>query len=372
MVLTAAVTMLAGRRLDVKSSAALAEMVDSESLAGLRRTIFMIVAYTLVLEAAGAGLLYLQFRDLPAGDFEFGSQSGLSGAESALWAAIFHSISAFCNGSLTNFRDGMMPLAGSVGICQTVAVLIVLGGLGFPVIHELLFRAVSKLRRRRPSRLSLNSRIALITSAILLGVMAVAYLSLESSASFAKLSVLDRLNAAVFQSACARTSGFNVVDVGAMRPATLLLTCFAMFVGGDPGSTAGGIKTTTLAVLFSAYRAELRGRRPQLFDRSIPDAVVRRAMGVAFLSIALVGAVVFVLLLTERQSPLALLFEAVSAFSTTGLSTGITPQLSVMGKALLIGTMLVGRVGPLTMALALSAPARLPVYELPEERVMIG
>jgi Trk-type K+ transport system membrane component len=202
--------------------------------------------------------------------------------------------------------------------------------------------------------------------------MGIAYFVLESSASFKSLGFVDRVNAAVFQSACARTSGFNLVDVSAMRPATLLLTCFAMFIGGNPGSTAGGIKTTTFAVLFAAYRGELRRLRPRLFDRTVPEPVIRRAMGVAFLSTSLVVTIVFLLLLIERHEPLALLFEAVSAFSTTGLSTGITATLSVPGKLLIIATMLIGRVGPLTMALALSAGARAPAYELPEERVMIG
>jgi trk system potassium uptake protein TrkH len=309
---------------------------------------------------------------LPAIDNTGDEEGRLAGAGSALWAAIFHSVSAFCNGSISNFREGMVPLAGAPAVCQTVSLLIVLGGLGFPVIHELLRRTFDRVRRKRPRRLTLNTRLSLATTGLLLGVMALAHLTLESTASFAKLGWFDRLNAAVFQSACARTSGFNLVDVAAMRPATLLLTCAAMFIGGDPGSTAGGIKTTTFAVLFAAYRGELRGRRPTLFDRTVPESVIRRAMGVAFLSTAIVAVVVFVLLLTEKQAPLAVLFETVSAFSTTGISTGITPNLTPFGKLVLVFTMLIGRVGPLTMALALSASARLPAYELPEERVMIG
>jgi trk system potassium uptake protein TrkH len=157
-----------------------------------------------------------------------------------------------------------------------------------------------------------------------------------------------------------------------MRPATLLLTCFAMFVGADPGSTAGGIKTTTLAVLFASYRGELRGQRPRLFDRTVPEAVVRRAVGVAFLSTVLIGAVVFLLSIVEPFDTLALFFEATSAFSTTGLSMGITPSLSITGKLVIALTMLFGRIGPLTVALALSTRGRAAAIELPEERVMIG
>jgi trk system potassium uptake protein TrkH len=361
MGLSAAVTILAGRRLGLKSSSVLAQIVDAGSLADLRRTVLVMVGYTLAFEALGAAALYLQLRGMPQ----------LEG-RSAAWAAVFHSVSAVCNGSLTNLRDGLVPFAGAAGVCQTLALLIVLGGLGFPVVHELLFRARDRWRGRPQPRMSLNTRVALVTSAVLLVGMAVAYFALETQASFAPLDVGERINAALFQSACARTSGFNVVDVALMRPATLLLTCFAMFVGADPGSTAGGIKTTTLAVLFAAFRGELRGERPQLFGRSIPDGVVRRAMGVMFVSSAILGAVTFLLLLVERHDPLALFFEAVSAFSTTGLSTGITSSLTGAGKWVLVATMLVGRIGPLTVALALSAPARPRRYDLPEERVMIG
>jgi trk system potassium uptake protein TrkH len=300
------------------------------------------------------------------------AESGLAGAESAAWAAVFHAVSAFCNGSLSNFRDGLVPFAQSPAFCQTILVGIVLGGMGFPVIHEILFRGFDRLRRRRPPRITLNTRVGVAMAAVLLSTIALATLGLEGAGSFAHLSLLDRANAAVFHAACARTSGFNLVDVGVMRPATLALTCFAMFVGGGPGSTAGGIKTTTFAVLFAAFRGELRGERPRLFDRILPETVVRRATGVAFASVLVVLLVTFVLLLTERIEPLPLLFEAVSAFSTTGMSTGITPKLSIAGKFLVALTMLVGRIGPLTAALVFSSRERRAAHMLPQERVMIG
>lgn len=350
MVITAAITILAGRRLGVKGAAALAEMVDSRSLLDVRRTVGMIVTYTLVFEAIGAAVRYLLF-------------------DHRAWPAVFHAVSAFCNAGFSTFEDGLVPYVGSPGVCLTIEVLVVLGGLGFPVVHELLFRWTTLLTRHRPPRLTLNTRVALATTAMLLGGT---YLLLENGASFAELGILERMNAAVLQSVSARTAGFNVVDVGKMRPASLLVTCFAMFVGAGSGSIAGGIKVTTLAVLFAAFRGELRGQSARLFDRAIPDAVVRRAMGVAFLSTFVVVAVVFVLLLLERQEPLAILFETVSAFSTTGLSTGITAQLGAPAKLVLSFTMLIGRIGPLTAAVALATRTRAAHYQLPEERVMIG
>jgi trk system potassium uptake protein len=362
MVITAAVTMLAGRRLGVKGSAALAEVVDSRSLRDVRRTVGMIVTYTVAFEVIGALALYPQFARDPS----------LHGASSVRWAAVFHAVSAFCNAGFSIFDDGLVPYVGDPGVCATVSVLVVAGGLGFPVMHELLFRTTFALGRRRAPRLTLNTRVALATTAMLLGGLALAYLVLENGASFSGLGLIARIDAAIFQSVSARTAGFNVVDLGQMRPGSLLLTSFAMFVGGGAGSIAGGIKVTTLAVLFAAFRGELRGQPPRLFDRALPEPVIRRAMGVAFLASVVVFVVVFVLLLLEPHEPLAVVFEAVSAFSTTGLSTGITPKLGAPAKLVLVATMLVGRIGPLTAAFALAARARSAHYQLPEERVMIG
>jgi trk system potassium uptake protein TrkH len=362
MVITAAVTMLAGRRLGVKGSAALAEMVDSRSLRDVRSTVGMIITYTIAFEAIGAVLLYFQLSRDPS----------VHGASSTGWAAVFHAVSAFCNAGFSIYDDGLAPYVGHPGICATISVLVVAGGLGFPVMHELLFRTTFALSRRRAPRLTLNTRVALATTAMLLGGLALSYLALENGASFRDLGIVERVDAAVLQSVSARTAGFNVVDVGGMRPASLLLTCFAMFIGGGAGSIAGGIKVTTLAVLFAAFRGELRGQPPRLFDRALPEPVIRRAMGVAFLATLVVAAVVFVLLLLEPHEPLAVVFETVSAFSTTGLSMGITPHLGAPAKLILVATMLVGRIGPLTAAFALAARVRSAHYQLPEERVMIG
>lgn len=370
MVLSAALAVVAGQRLRVKSSAVLAEMVDATSLASLRRTVLMICVFTLIIEGIGAAVLHAEFQRYP----ELAQLSGhpLSGPGDALWAAIFHSITAFCNAGLSNIQGGLMPLTGNSVVLFTLTALVVLGGIGFPVLDELTRAAFTKLRGRRVPMLSLNTRIALLTSGILLGVMAVAYGLLEWTASMGSLPYTDRAIASVFQSAMTRSAGFNVVDVGAMRPAALILTCVAMFVGASPGSTGGGIKTTTLAALFAGLRAELRGTRPTLLNRRLPDAVIRKAISVSFLSMLFVTFGIFLLLLFESHPPLALAFEATSAFSTTGLSTGITPHLSVPGKLLITAMMFIGRIGPLTLALAVSAKTQERALELPEERVMIG
>jgi trk system potassium uptake protein TrkH len=214
--------------------------------------------------------------------------------------------------------------------------------------------------------------VALRASALLLGIMAFAYLVLEWNASMRGLPFDQRITAAIFQSVACRTAGFNLIDIAAMTPPALVLTCAAMFIGASPGSTGGGIKTTTFAVLFAGLRAELGTGAPRLLDRTIPIPLIRKAIGVAFLSILILFALLFVMLLLEPHEPLALAFEVVSALSTTGLSTGITPELSSAGKLVITFSMFIGRIGPLTLALAISLTARQHPVELPDERVMIG
>jgi trk system potassium uptake protein len=370
MVLSAAIAVLAGQRLRVQSSAVLAEMVDADSLASLRRTVVMIFLYTLFIEGIGAALLYREFEAYP----ELGRFGGseLAGPGNRWWAAIFHAVSAFCNAGFSNIKGGLVPLVGDFGVLLTLISLIVLGGLGFPVLDELLRAAVMKLRRKRGSVLTLHTRVVLRTTAILLGLMTVAYWVLEWSESLGPLSYAERVVAAAFQSASCRTAGFNVVDMGAMRPATWVLTCAAMFIGASPGSTGGGVKTTTVAALFAGLRAELGRRAPHLLDRTLPQSMIRKAIGVAFLSMTIVFVAFFLLLLLEPLPPIELAFEVVSAFSTTGLTTGITPKLSVPGKLLITVMMFIGRIGPLTLALAVAAKNPKTLVQLPEERLVIG
>ncbi len=370
MVLSAAFAIIAGQKLRVKSSAVIAQMVDASSLASMRRTVLMILVYTLLVEGAGALLLHAQFRDYP--NLAARAGADLSGPGSLWWAAVFHAVSAFCNAGFSNTSAGLLPFVGDAGVVLVVSTLVVLGGLGFPVLDELFRAAFTRLRRRRLTAFSLHTRVSVRMTLLLLAAMTVVYLVFEWDASLGQLGPLERLTASLFQSASARTAGFNVVDVGAMRPAVLVLTCAAMFVGACPGSTGGGIKTTTVAVLFASMRAELRGHTPELLDRAVPEAVIRKAIGVAVLSLVIVVVASTLLLLIEPHEPLDLGFEVMSAFTTTGLSTGVTPNLSTFGKAVVIATMFIGRIGPLTLALALSLAVKDRSVGLPPERVLIG
>lgn len=371
MVLSAAIAALIGQRLRVKSSAVLAEVVDADSLADLRRTIAGIMVSTFLIEALMALVLYWRFAASPALPANPGGPAAGAPAE-AVWAAVFHAVSGFCNAGFSTFEVGLVPYAGDPVVMGSIASLVVLGGIGFPVIHELAARAGRWFLRRRRDRMSLHARVSLGSSGLLLAAMTLAYLVLEWRGALAPLGWAERLQAAAFQSASARTAGFNVVDIGVMQPATLMLTCVAMFVGACPGSCGGGIKTTTVAVLFAGLRSELRSRPAHLLDRTLTPATIRKAIGVVFVSTGMLSLALFLLLLVEPHAPLEIAFEAFSAFSTTGLSTGLTPKLSTPGKLLVLLTMYVGRIGPLTVALAISGRAEAPPVQLPSERVLIG
>ena len=369
MVLSAAIAVLTGQRLRIKSSAMLAESVDADSIARLRKVIVGIITSTFVIEAAGALLLYTDFSSslvLPS------NPGGPPARYAVAWAAVFHAVSAFCNAGFSSFEAGLGPYVGDPLVMGGVTCLIVLGGIGFPVIQELMGRTLRWALRRRRERMSLHARISLRATALLLGIMTLAYLLLEWRGALGHLRWFERIFAAIFQSASCRTAGFNVVDLGLMQPATLMLTCVAMFIGACPGSCAGGIKTTTVAVLFAGLRSELHGRAARLLDRTLPSATISKAIGVVFVSAVMLSVALFLVLLAEPHGPLDLAFEVFSAFSTTGLSTGVTPRLGTTGKVLVLLTMYVGRVGPLTLALAFSGRAAALPVQLPHERVLIG
>ncbi|HET6584678.1 MAG TPA: potassium transporter TrkG [Nannocystaceae bacterium] len=345
-----------------------AAMLDARTLSDLRTTVRSIVFGTLAIETIGAVLLYLQFDGDPRIE-----------GRSAAWLAAFHSISAFCNAGYALFPGNLIEFADDLGVQCILMALVVLGGLGFPVLRELAIqmrmrsvRLVAK-RKPRPLPLSLMTRVVLWTTGILLVAGMVLVLALEyGRASMAGLDAGERVLAALFHSVNTRTSGFNSVDVGAFSSATLLWSCVLMFIGGSPGSTAGGIKTTTLATLVATMRGELRNGEPNLGRRSIAPEVFRRASAVTGISAFIVLVSLTLLTITEDHEFMPLLFETVAAFSTAGMTTGITPTLSSMGKLVITVTMFIGRVGPLTIALAVAAAEGKARYRLARESLPIG
>jgi len=362
----AALAVTMSRDPSLRSQLRYAQMLDVRTLDQLRVQVRTMLIGTLVIEAIGAlGLGMLWAAD------------GRLEGRSVVWMSVFHAVSAFCNAGFSLFPRGMATFVDRPGVQGVLMVLITLGGLGFPVILELCRHGWGRFlwrtgRGARPPELSLLTRVAVKMSAALVVVGTLAIYVLEVGQSLEPLGLGERLYAALFASVNTRTAGFNSVDVGAMRDATLLVTCGLMLIGGSPSSTAGGIKTTTAAVFLAALRGELRGHEPTLAGRSLPPELLRRATAVVSLSVMIVGAVILLLTLTEDQPFIALAFEAVSAFATVGLSVGITGSLSAAGKCIIATAMFLGRVGPLTIALAVGQQRDRRPFRLAPESLPIG
>ena len=316
--------------------------------------------FTAALEAAGTLALFLRFRrDFPA--------------PRALALAAFHGISAFCNAGFSLFSDNLMGYRGDWTVNVTIMLLIVLGGLGFFVLRELARGASAAIRRRR-FRFSLHSKLVFVMTAALIFISAGLLLWLEHPGSMKGYAPEEKVLSAAFQAVTARTAGFNTVDLAAYTSASAYLLIFLMFVGASPGSTGGGVKTSTVGVILAFLRSRIRARdSASLFRRTIPADDVTKAYTVISLAMSLIFVITFVLLLDQPGLGLKdVLFEVVSAFGTVGLSLGITPGLTSVNKAALILTMYIGRVGPVTLLYAFSRYRAAGRFEYAEENVMIG
>lgn len=356
MVLSTFGTLALGGSLGLGGERALGELLNLPGRKSLYRLVGFIVVSTLLVEALGA--IYLSWAFWRAGE----------PVDSALWNGVFHAVSAFCNAGFALQSDSLSMFADSPLTLFVVSVLIILGGLGFTVLATLWTRLTHE--RREP--LSLHVKLVLSVSAVLLGASFLVILATEWSGALAGLSPTDKLMAAFFHSATLRTAGFHAIDLGLFREATLALMMGFMFIGAAPGGTAGGIKVTTVGVLIAALPAFRYGEgQARIFGRAVPMRDLFRSGAVAIISLMFLGVLVFALLLTQTGSFGSLLFEAVSASGTVGLSLGSTSHLDLLGRVLIMTAMLIGRIGPLTFALAFGAGrARRAVY--PEESLMIG
>ncbi|MCU0692247.1 MAG: hypothetical protein MUF54_12680, partial [Polyangiaceae bacterium] len=342
------------QRLGLRLEGALGELVDQPRPRELRILLRLIVLSTVGIEAFGAFALW------PA--FEATDLTSLQ----ALWKAVFHSISAFCNAGFALQTDNLMSYQRRPFILLIVSALILTGGLGFPVLGAL----GQSLQRRRP--MSIHARIGLVMAAGMTVVGFLLFVTLEWSHSLGHLSVGHKLTNSLLHAVTLRTAGFNSLAMTGLRPESIAWMIAWMFIGGGSGGTAGGIKTTTVAVLMLRTRALLRGRDvTEVWSRHIPHAIVERAAVVALLALLFLGCGHFLLLATQGATFHGLLFEAVSAMGTVGLSLDVTPTLDGFGKLVIIGLMFVGRIGPLTLLLVLrtSAPSRV---KMPAESIPVG
>ncbi len=332
----------------------LQEMFEEER--NIFQMIFYIFKMTVIIELVGMLLLFSRwiFRFHEVGK--------------TLYFSLFHSISAFCNAGFSLFSDSLQGFVNDPAVNLIIMALILIGGIGFLVVADL-----TKKRGRVYHRLSSHSRLVLITSAslIVLGFFIVFFFEFDTSLH--GLSLGGKLWAALFQSVTPRTAGFNTIPIAAMNQITLTVLMMLMFIGASPGSTGGGIKTSTFAVLILSLRSMLRNRgQVEVFNRTIPAQAVLKVVALLVCALVLILTIFSLLLTTEDKPFLPLLFETISAFGTVGLSMGVTPELTVKGKLFISLLMYLGRIGPLTFALALAGRVRYSKIRYPETKIMLG
>jgi len=329
------------------------EELNYNKLSGLVRLIRNIIILTISTEFVGATLLYLYFNNIFP-------------EKKALFFSIFHSVSAFNNAGFDLFGNSLEDYFNSLYINFILSFLFIFGGLGFIVILELFSRNISKL--------SLHSKFVLTITVVLIIVGTISLFILESDnpLTLGKLSLKNKLLAAFFQAVTPRTAGFNTIKISYFKDVSLFILIILMFIGASPASTGGGIKTTTIGTLLMlVYNVSLGKEDIELYNRRLSQKIIYKALTVVVISIFVISMVTIVLTITENFSFIQILFEVFSAFATVGLSTGITPKLSSLGKIFIIITMFIGRVGPFTIAIAV-ANRRHENIRFPEEDILIG
>lgn len=358
---------VARQRLGLQTQLAIREGLGVEQLGGLITLVRNIVVTGLVIEAVGTLALFLHW-------WVFGSLwKGISGPE-ALWQSAFHAVSAFNNAGfdiLPSAHGGGASLTmfhGDYAALSVIGVLIIVGGLSYTVLHDLFTtRSLTKLR--------LETKLVLVGTVALLAAGTAMVYGIESHrpATLGARSPSDRVVDAMFASVTARTAGFSTINYGKTSPQTNLGMEALMFVGGVSGSTAGGIKVGTLALILLTVLATIQKKRTvQVFGREVPEDAVRQAMVVGAVASATVFLITFLMVAVDNLPFPNLLFESISALGTVGLSTGITSQLSDWGRFVLVAAMFLGRFGPITLALLMQGRADEDPYRFAEERIRIG
>jgi len=375
VVFGAVFALLLGQAFSFRESVAMQDLLSARTISRIRNMIFFVFFSTVLIEAVGAlSLLGMWTDDIQKKGF----------------CSIFHAISAFCNAGFSLFSSSFVDYSQSWQVFLVICPLIIFGGLGFSVLYDLVNIAVDRIKRffkkrfykqyrlsmEAPKRMRLQTKIVISTSAFLIVLGALAILLFERYASGAGSRIENTIPNALFQSITARTAGFNTVDISMLSPSSKFILILLMFIGGSPGSTAGGIKTVTLAVIIMTTIAALRKRQEvELFRRSVRVVVVGRAVTVTLLFVAVLFIGTLALSITENSNCFTMsdiMFEAASALGTVGLTTGITSLLTSAGKLIIIAMMLIGRLGPLTLLAALTFNLKSARYNYPQEAVIVG
>jgi trk system potassium uptake protein TrkH len=357
-----------GRKIRLKERLIIQEALNQYTISGMVRLTRNVLLGTLLIEGIGAVLLSIRF--VP----EYGP--------SGIFKAIFHSISAFCNAGFDiKGSSSLSPYIGDIIINFTIMILIILGGLGFTVWLDIIRVLKEKFNnkytwKRAFRKFTLHTKIVLVMTFVLILIGFVFFFILETTNpnTLGNLSIKDKILGSLFQSVTTRTAGFNTMPLSEMTHASKFMTIILMFIGGSPAGTAGGVKTVTMGVIIVTVISGIRGKEStEVYGRTIPQSIVKRAIAVISIGFSVVITVTMILTVTEAGSFMDILFESVSAFATVGLTLGITSSLTTIGKIVICITMFIGRLGPLTMAVALSMKGRSKVnIKKPEEKVMVG
>ncbi|MFC1795036.1 TrkH family potassium uptake protein [Planctomycetota bacterium] len=375
VVFGAVFAVLLGQVLSVRDEVAMQDLLSARTVSRIGNMIVFVFFSTILIEAIGA----VSLLGMWTGD-----------VQNMWFCSIFHAISAFCNAGFSLYGNSFEEYSGSWQVCAVICPLIIMGGLGFSVLYDLANIVADRIKRffkkwfnkqyrfsmEAPKRMRLQTKIVLSVSASLIVLGSLAILLFERYASGPGNPEENTITNALFQSITARTAGFNTVDISAMSPSSRFVLILLMFIGGSPGSTAGGIKTVTLAVIVMAAVAALRKRQEvEMFRRSVRVVVVGRAVTVTLLFVAVLFVGALALSITENSNCFTMsdiMFEAASALGTVGLTTGITSLLTTAGKLIIIAMMLIGRLGPLTLLASLTFNLKPARYNYPQEAVIVG
>ena len=346
-----------GKRMTFYERELLKEERNADSSGEISSFIKKLLLTVFVIESIGAIILTWEFaKEMPI--------------NKAVFYGIFHSISAFCNAGFALFSNNLEAYKANPIINLTIGYLITLGGIGFAVITSVIM-----VIRRGIDRFNLTSKVAIIISVILTfgGMILFFILEYSNPATLGDLNFIQKILASYFQSVTLRTAGFNTIPLGELRNSTIFMCCILMFIGASPGSTGGGIKTTTFGViLFNVIGIVKKKENVEIFNRRLDWEIMNRALAILVLALTYVSAVIMLMLIAESFSPEEIVFEVISAFGTVGLTLGITPDLTTFSKLLLIFTMFVGRLGPMTFALAIGETKKKALSKYPKENILVG
>ncbi|WP_356948157.1 TrkH family potassium uptake protein [Fictibacillus fluitans] len=341
MSFAALVVIMLGKKVSIKQRKLMQESLNQPSIGGVIRLVRNLVIFSLSIQFIGVVLLC--FRFVP----DMGWNKGI-------YYSVYHTISAYNNAGFALWPDSLSRYVGDPLVNLVITFLIITGGIGFTVLVDVWLH-------RRFKKLSLHSRVMIIGTLLinLIAIFCILALEFHNPHTLGGLPLSDKLWAAYFQGISPRTAGFNTIDIGQMKDSSILFTIMLMFIGAGSGSTAGGIKLTTLIVIIYAVTAFLKGNNEMVIgNRTVRNEVVMRALAITTISILFIFFAFFILTITQKISFIKIFFEVVSAFGTVGLSMGITAELNHIGKLVIIIVMLFGKIGPLTMAFSLAKASK--------------